>query len=375
VGVAESLNQPYPLKWERGEFGDLDAYTRLPDGTQLGIMFSKDHGGKWFVDFHRGHSLSVTGQGDSIRIFATVMFAIQQFVKRIKPRILSLMIHPEEKQAGVKTPDRISLYDALAKRYAPGMGYTVTKREAPQASIWDFVKIESAAKPLDEVFNTKPGKKNSYWEHEGEDGSVLHFETSNGFEYKLDIMAMWLGADEAKPWEFADITDEQDDTGRYVEFLQKESNNWMGGKRNVTGTGSSAEVFSIVTNGILQYVKKFKPPFLMFQAAEINRRRLYDAIIRRLLPMMPNYKVIGPRSDGVYFVYDSRVIKPYTTQVKEGASGYIPSNAECDDPRFKTALTVDIKPDSIKRNAKKLGLGNIHRSGIPQTARSDGKFK
>ncbi len=61
-------------------------------------------------------------------------------------------------------------------------------------------------------------------------------------------------------------------------------------------------------------------------------------------------------------------------QLSESASGYIPSDAEKNDPRFKTALTVDIKPDSIKKNAKKLGLGNIHRSGVPPTARSNGKI-
>ena len=60
--------------------------------------------------------------------------------------------------------------------------------------------------------------------------------------------------------------------------------------------------------------------------------------------------------------------------VNEGASGYIPSEAEADDPRFKTALTVDIKPNSIQQNAIKLGLGKIKRSGIPPTAKPSGKF-
>ena len=46
------------------------------------------------------------------------------------------------------------------------------------------------------------------------------------------------------------------------------------------------------------------------------------------------------------------------------ASGYIPSEAERDDPRFKTALTVDIKPDTMKKNAKKLGW-KISRDGRP----------
>ena len=61
-------------------------------------------------------------------------------------------------------------------------------------------------------------------------------------------------------------------------------------------------------------------------------------------------------------------------EILESASGYIPSKREANDPRFKTALTVDIKPDSIKKNASKLGLGRIHRSGVPPTARSDGKI-
>lgn len=61
-------------------------------------------------------------------------------------------------------------------------------------------------------------------------------------------------------------------------------------------------------------------------------------------------------------------------EIVESASGYIPSEREKNDWRYKTALTVDIKPDSIKKNAKKLGLGNIHRSGIPPISRTDGKI-
>lgn len=57
------------------------------------------------------------------------------------------------------------------------------------------------------------------------------------------------------------------------------------------------------------------------------------------------------------------------------ASGYIPSAKEKNDPRFKTALTVDVKPNSIKDTAAKLGLGNIKRTGVPQTANPNGKPK
>jgi hypothetical protein len=55
------------------------------------------------------------------------------------------------------------------------------------------------------------------------------------------------------------------------------------------------------------------------------------------------------------------------------ASGYIPSNAQRNDPRFKTALTVDVKPDSIKKNAKAFSW-LTSRAGIPPIAKPSGKI-
>jgi hypothetical protein len=54
--------------------------------------------------------------------------------------------------------------------------------------------------------------------------------------------------------------------------------------------------------------------------------------------------------------------------INESASGYIPSKKEANDPRFKTALTVDIKPDTMQKNAKKLGW-KLSRAGIPPLLR------
>ena len=56
--------------------------------------------------------------------------------------------------------------------------------------------------------------------------------------------------------------------------------------------------------------------------------------------------------------------------ISENASGYIPSNAERNDPRYKTALTVDVKPDTLKKNAAKLG-SKIARDGRPPLLRED----
>lgn len=67
--------------------------------------------------------------------------------------------------------------------------------------------------------------------------------------------------------------------------------------------------------------------------------------------------IVGPAAD-----------LPDGDNVIESASGYIPSNAEKDDPRFSSALTVDIKPDSIKKNARALGF-KVTRAGRPPLLR------
>jgi len=54
--------------------------------------------------------------------------------------------------------------------------------------------------------------------------------------------------------------------------------------------------------------------------------------------------------------------------VKE-ASGYIPREAQKNDPRFSYALTKDVRPDTMKKGAKAMGLGDISRAGVPPLLR------
>jgi hypothetical protein len=63
-------------------------------------------------------------------------------------------------------------------------------------------------------------------------------------------------------------------------------------------------------------------------------------------------------------VYGRKHPELFNHGIAEGASGYIPSAAEKNDPRFKTALTVDIKPGTMQKNAAKLG-SKIARDGTP----------
>jgi hypothetical protein len=205
-GVAEGFDQPYKLKWETGDHGDVDAYTQLPDGNYLSIMFNKEHNQDneeaWSVEFYRNNSQEVTGEGDAQRVFATVLGAIQTFIKKYKPNRI-IFSASKEVEPGQNAQSRANLYDRLVQRYAKSWGFKAFRA----------------------------------------------------------------------------------DTGNKVIY-------------------------------------------------ELNRIK---------------------------------------KEVEESASGYIPSNSEKDDPRFKTALTVDIKPDTMKKDAKKFG-NKISRAGIPPTLKPSGKF-
>ena len=60
--------------------------------------------------------------------------------------------------------------------------------------------------------------------------------------------------------------------------------------------------------------------------------------------------------------------------LEEAASGYIPTRAQARDPRFSMALTVDIKPGQVGKEANKLKL-KTDRQGHPQIARANGLFE
>ena len=152
-----------------------------------------------------------------------------------------------------------------------------------------------------------------------------------------------------------------------VEFFRNNS-------QDVTGEGDAQRVFATVLSSIQTFIKKYKPNKVFFAANKVDdtghdspsRARLYDSLVQRYARAW-GFKSF--RADnGNKVIYElSRINKV------EEASGYIPSNAQKNDPRFSTALTVDVKPDSIKKNAKAFSWLTT-RAGIPPTAKPSGKI-
>ena len=134
-GVAEAFDTPYKTKTEKSEYGDVDVLAKLPDGTNLSIMFNHEGDNEWQVEFYRDNSQEVTGQGDAQRIFATVLAAIQKFVKKYQPDVIKFSAEKSN-----NSDSRSSLYDRLVSRFAQQLGYNDYSEEYMSSTMYELSK-------------------------------------------------------------------------------------------------------------------------------------------------------------------------------------------------------------------------------------------
>jgi len=162
--INESLDQPYKiLRWEKGDYGDVDAIARLDDGTFLSIMFNKGFSQDtkeeaWSVEFYRNNSQEKTGEGDQQRVFATVLSAVQTFVSdrvpgakgKYKPNKVyfsaSKEVKPDEDQRKAMT--RARLYDSLVQRYARALGFRAFRADTGNKVMYELSRIKPIAEDI-----------------------------------------------------------------------------------------------------------------------------------------------------------------------------------------------------------------------------------
>jgi Putative amidoligase enzyme len=85
-------------------------------------------------------------------------------------------------------------------------------------------------------------------------------------------------------------------------------------------------------------------------------------LMRDYARLHPNYFAVG-QAHGLH-----------ADEVTESASGYIPTKKQARDPRFSMALTQDIRPGQLGKEANKLKL-RTDSQGHPQTANPNGLFE
>ena len=148
VRVWEAFDNPYKTKTEKSDYGDVDMLAKLPDGTNLSIMFNHEGDNEWQVEFYRDNSQEVTGQGDAQRIFATVLAAIQEFVKKYQPDVLKFSAEKSN-----DSDSRSSLYDRLVSRFAQQLGYNDYSEEYMSSTMYELSRQSQgvAEEQLDEL--------------------------------------------------------------------------------------------------------------------------------------------------------------------------------------------------------------------------------
>ena len=123
--IAEAFDKPYPYNYKPGI-----ATAKLDDGSKLEITMQR-YGEMWIISFRRNGKANVTGQGDQMRVFATVIDVIKKFIKKESPKKI---FFSAEKNKDDKD-SREKLYSRLVKKFANEMGYNSKEtvyRDAPE---------------------------------------------------------------------------------------------------------------------------------------------------------------------------------------------------------------------------------------------------
>lgn len=139
--VWEAFDQPYSIKWEKSEYGDYDAMAKLPDGTPLTVMFDHTEPDEVTITFWRNNNLELTGEGDAQRVFATVLHAIQEFLKIEQPANIKFSAS-KDVEPGQNAMSRAKLYDKLVKRYAQQWGYDSHSVDHGDGIMYELSKIK-----------------------------------------------------------------------------------------------------------------------------------------------------------------------------------------------------------------------------------------
>ena len=395
--IDEGFDQPYPIKWEKGMHGDIDALARLPDGTNLSIMFNKQDNIKpddktWMVEFYRNNSQEVTGEGDAQQVFATVLAAIQQFIVKYKPlkiyfsasKLLDPSINYGPDDVVPNPESRAKLYDRLVQRYAKAWGYRAFRGDTHASVMYELSRIPKQkavgedytgqfAAEKTPVVSPYAGVKDNQYRGSMSEAPVIGnyadlYHTTWTDTGMLDTILQsgklipgrnkWLSLTRDSRLDYAKMM------GQFAEFVIDQNKLRQRVKLDqyddFKGRGDDeAEERVNVPIPLKGYVKSIHLPASWKH--DEKAMQYYE-------PKLKQY--------GIPFYYDtmgSPEDRNADVPRLEEASGYIPSERQKNDPRFKTALTVDINPYTMKKGAKQFGW-NISRAGIPPTANANGKI-
>jgi hypothetical protein len=146
--LVESFNKPYRFQGGRGGGNTVVYKFYNEDKDEIEVVFEKlewsEDEYSWIVAFNRDGSDGVTGGGDAMRIFATVIEILKEFAKKHKPPVIGFSafksVDDLANNKGDKKGSREKLYLRLIQKFAPKMGYTFSSHTDSKMTDFELVR-------------------------------------------------------------------------------------------------------------------------------------------------------------------------------------------------------------------------------------------
>jgi hypothetical protein len=149
--IEEAFNSPYKIKMKRIYEKQYRGKTKLKDGSELDVIATRHMSSStefyWEILFKRSGSTDVTGEGDQMKVFATVIDAIRQFIDQEDPEEFSF-VADKSTASGENTKEmqsREKLYGRLVKKYLSN-GYKVEQDTNKLGTAWTIKKQRAVKK-------------------------------------------------------------------------------------------------------------------------------------------------------------------------------------------------------------------------------------
>lgn len=279
--LTELLTTPYRfVRTEKSKYDEYDFV--VADGSSISARFEYHSFGFegrpedriWVFDFVRDGDFDLTGTGDSVRIFSTIIEIIKHFVKVRTPAAFVFGASKGE-------DSRVSLYSRLAKRVQIP-GYEVL----PEEEVTRLVDVEFRDELL-MMLDDFGGHATTIVAK----SDRLKFKTDEALDTKIKydvktaeprLFTAFAVIDD-KQFVFSATLDYGEGDYWDIEFAQKEP---MGGKYfGVTNRGSQFKVGAFVAAAFAEFLDRYAPQHVTFSVDKEEspeaRSKLYDRIMKR----------------------------------------------------------------------------------------------
>lgn len=268
--LTEAFDSPYPTAVLRNaEDERITSFTTDSEiEYEIEFIYSRLRD-KWEVDFRStSGGYGITGTGDQMRVFATVMEEIREFLQKRAPRQLQFSADKRH-DSSQNRHSRANLYTALLKRYAP-KDYDAKVEDKEEKTSYTLTRREKST--ITEAFD-KPYPTRVIGFDSDSERTYLTFSTDSGTQYEIRF-SLWDDLDGKETWRVSFSNESAMDDEPH----------------GITGTGDQMRVFSTVIAEIGKFLQERAPHQLQFFAdkdprAERNSRSsLYTALVKRYAP-------------------------------------------------------------------------------------------